>query len=489
MKKTIRKILSVILALIMALSVSVTAFAETEKAPEYDGYPLILIRGMDFNGIYYKLGTDEEQRCFKGIEALPLIKALALSIICGAAQHSMNAFIDELCVYLNDIMGLMACDKDGSSRYDVSAQEYPLSLANYPEREEWGTENEYGILYTACEKYGAENVYYFNYDWRIDPYINAEKLDRMVKQAKKDSGKDKVNLVCCSMGGVEAVSYMYKYGSADLNRVIFLSSTVTGTHVTSDILRGLVTVTPNNLYKFVSQSLAPDSKVVQFLFKALYKTGVFGFVSCFANRFIASAKDEVYEKFLADTFGTMPTVWALVLPEYYDEAIDYMFGGKEDEYADFIALTEEYQKMAAERDNMLRKAEADGTSICFVAGYDRCCIPVYTGGECNGDSILEADRMLGGAVVAPLNSTLGDSYIPADPARLSPDRKVDLSGVIFPESTWAVRNLSHVGCSSGTDSSEFLFWLLGYDGKVTVNSNPQYPQFMYSTDGYTLFAQ
>ena len=139
---------------------------------------------------------------------------------------------------------------------------------------------------------------------------------------KRDTGKDKVNLVCCSMGGVEAVSYMYKYGSADLNRVIFLSSTVTGTHVTSDILRGLVTVTPNNLYKFVSQSLAPDSGFVQFLFKALYKAGAFNFISCLANKFIAAAKDEVYAKFLADTFGTMPTVWALVLPEYYDEAIE-----------------------------------------------------------------------------------------------------------------------------------------------------------------------
>ena len=489
MKKTFRKIISVLLAVIMVLSVPVSAYAKDESTSDYDGYPLILIRGMDFNGIYYKLGTEDEQRCFKGIEAWPLIKTLGKSVFSGVTHCSMNAFVDEVCVYLNDIMGLMACSKDGSSKYDISVYEYPLSLANYPERADWGDVNEMGILQSACEKMGAENVYYFNYDWRIDPYINAEKLDRMIKQAKQDTGKDKVNLVCCSMGGVEAVSYMYKYGSADLNRVVFLSSTVTGTHVTSDILRGLVTVTPNNLYKFVSQSVAPNSRFVQFLFKALYKARLFNLLSNIANRFISSAKDEVYDKFLADTFGTMPTVWALVLPEYYDEAIEYMFGGKEDEYSDFIVLTEEYQKMAAERDDMLKKAESDGVSICFVAGYDRCCIPVYTGGECNGDGTLEADRMLGGAVVSPLNSTLGDDYVPADPARLSPDRKVDLSGVLFPESTWAVRNLNHVGCSTDTDSSEFLFWLLGYNGKVTVNSNPKYPQFMYSTDGYTLEKQ
>ncbi len=491
MKKSFIKVLSLTLALITVFNAAVTVFAagEEQDTSAYDGYPLILIRGMDFNGIYYNLGSEDEQRCFKGVEALPLIKALGSSVFKGITHFSMNAFIDELCVYLNDIMGLMACNKDGSSKYNVSVNEYPLSLANYPEYKEWGDFNEMGILQSACQKYGAENVFYFNYDWRIDPFINADKINSMVEQAKKETGKDKVNLVCCSMGGIEAVSYMYKYGSDNLNRVVFLSSTVTGTHVTSDILRGLVEITPNNLYKFVSQSLAPDNKAVQFIFRTLFKLGAFNGISRLANGFVKKAKDEVYDKFLTDTFGTMPTVWALVLPEYYDEAINYMFGGKEEEYADFIALTETYQKMAAERDDMLRNAQASGVSICFLAGYDRCCIPVYTGGECNGDGTLEADRMLGKAVVSPLNSTLGEDYVPANPERLSPDRKVDLSGVLFPESTWAVRNLNHVGCSSGTDSSEFLFWLLGYDGIVTVKSNPDYPQFMVSADGYKLEKQ
>lgn len=490
MKKSFIRMVAIVMALLTALSVPLSCTASAAKTEEgYNGYPLILIRGMDFNGIYYRLGTEEEQRCFKGIEAGPLIKALGKSVWKGITKWSLDAFLDEVCLYTTDIMGLMACNKDGSSRYDVSVSEYPLSLANYPEYKEWGTVNEMGILQTACQNYGAENVYYFNYDWRIDPFINAEKINAMVEQAKQDSGKDKVNLVCCSMGGIEAVSYMYRYGSDSLNRVIFLSSTVTGTHVTSDVLRGKVELNPNNFYRFVCQSVAPDSKVVQFLFSALYKMRAFDGLCRFANGFIAKAKDKVYDSFLTDTFGTMPTVWALVLPEYYDEAISYMFGGKEDEYADFIALTKVYQTMAAERDSMLKEAAAKGTSICLVAGYDRCCVPVYSGGQCNGDGTLEADRMLGGAVVSPLNGTLGSDYVPADSTRLSPDKKVDLSGVLFPDTTWAVRNLNHVGCTTDTDSSDFLFWLLGFEGEVTVNTDPRYPQFMVSSDGYTLAPQ
>ena len=98
MKKTIIKSLALILALITVLNISPAAFASSEEKvePAYDGYPMILIRGMDFDGIYYNLGAEDEQRCFKGVEAGPLIKALGLSVIKGIAHFDMDAFIDEL---------------------------------------------------------------------------------------------------------------------------------------------------------------------------------------------------------------------------------------------------------------------------------------------------------------------------------------------------------------------------------------------------------
>ena len=486
-----KRIISIILAFTLIMGCVVPAFAgdtSSAEATVTESYPFIMIRGMNFGGLTYKAGTDEEQNTFGGVDAKELIGAIFKGIGSAIWHRSWNAFADVVCDYCSDIMGLMACDENGNSKYDVSVESYPLALSNYPEFvESLGGNDEMGIIKKAVDLYGAENVYYYNYDWRLDPLTNAEDIDALVNQALKDSGKSKVNIVCASMGGIETVSYMYRYGYEKINRVVFLSSTVTGTHVTSDLLSGKVYITPEYVNIYLHQMLAKNNKALSFLFDILYKTKVINGVCTLLNdKLVPNLIEEVYDVFLRDVFGTMPSVWALVLPEQYDDCISYMFSGKEEKYAGIIALSKKYQEMTASRDEMLLKAEKDGVSICLVAGYNSSCIPVYTGGGCNGDAILEADCMLGGANVANVGSTLGDNYKAENPNRLSPDKVVDLSNVLFPDSTWAVNGANHVGCGYGSDMSEFLFTLVNAKGKVTVNTFSQYPQFMTSPNGTDL---
>ncbi len=485
-----KKILAAILAFALAFTCCAPAFAEGETAApaaDYDGVPFVLVRGMEFGGLIYKQGTDEERNCLGEIKAGELIKALSKGIASGVFHRDFDRFTDVIIDYVEGIMGLMACDEKGNSKYDVTVPNYPLSIANYPELENPGDENELGILKAASERYGAENVYYYRYDWRLDPFAHADAINNLINQALEDSGKSKVNLVCCSMGGIETLSYIYKYGAEKLNRVMFMSSTFYGTHVTTDVLRGMIEIDPFNLYTFAYQNVGGGNRAVKFLFDVLYKTKVFDGVCRLANdTLIPKLKDKVYADFLKPVFGTMPSVWALVLEDGYDEAIEYMFGGEEEKYADFIALTEEYQVLASKKEEVLKEAEAGGVSICVVSSYNSACIPVYPGGGCNGDAVLEADRMLGGAVVAKLGSTLGDDYAAADPARLSPDKVVDLSPVIFPKTTWAISGSPHVACSYGSDYNEFLFWAVDFDGDISVNSSEKYPQFMLSSKNQEL---
>lgn len=481
-----KRIISLFLSLALSFCCLTPAFASqtatVTDAAEYNSYPLIIVRGMDFDGLVYKQGTPEEQNCFKGVSAGAIIKVLFKAIGSGVIHWSWEDGVEPVIEYVNDIMGLMACDENGNSAYDVSVKQYPSSLANYPETWDMGDDDEMGIIKRAVEKYGPANVYYYNYDWRLDPFIHADKLNDLVSAALRETGKDKVNIACFSMGGIETLSYLYKYGNDSVNRVAFMSSTFFGTHVTTDLLRGLVSINADRLHIYLNQMVARDRKVLTFLFDALYKIKVMDGLANLVNRIIPKIKDKVYDEFLLNTFGTIPAVWALVLPEGYDEAVEYMFGRDRDKYADFIKLTEEYQKMSSERSALLREFEAEGTSIVVCAGYNRACIPVYDGGGGNGDAILEADRMLAGATVAPVGETLGDGYVPATEGMLSPDRVVDLSGVLFPETTWAINGSPHVSASYGTEYSDFLFWLIEYEGRVTVNSNPRYPRFMSSSD-------
>ena len=140
------------------------------------------------------------------------------------------------------------------------------------------------------------------------------------------------------------------------------------------------------------------------------------------------------------------------------------------------------QAMMANRDEMLKAAVADGMEVCVVANYGRQVIPVYDRSSQNGDGTLETQLVSGGAKVAPIGETLGEDYVCSNPKYLSPSREVDASTCLFPEYTWFLKDAPHVSGTYGTDYSDFIFWLVDYDGQPDIYSNPQYPQFMQSAE-------
>ena len=483
-----KKILCLFLAFVFAfcmLPVAAAGESGGSGSAEADtSLPFLLIRGMDFTGLTYLRGTVDERNVFGGVNAGKLISTVLKGVGGSLIHRDPNVFADTAIAYAREIMGLMACDENGKSKYDVSVEQYTSALSNYPdllkEIDETGT-RELGILKRAVEEYGAQNVYYYNYDWRLDPFEHADKIAELIDTALRETGKSKIRLACASMGGILTVAYLTKYGASKLERVLFLSSTFYGTYVTSDLFRGEVKFRGEGIYQFLQAMVAHDKPVVSLLFKGLRAMGLFRLVEKIADWLVPQIKERAYDSFMRDTFGTMPSLWALVLPEYYDACIQYMFAGKEETYAGIINLSKQYQEMVKNRDSMLKSMMANGLKVAVVASYDLPVVPAYEHADTQGDTVLESSRMLGGAVVSPLGETLPDSYAPADPVRLSPDRMVDLSPVLLPESTWAIRGAPHVASDYGTDYSDFVFWLLAVDRQPTVTMNPRYPQFMQSS--------
>lgn len=482
-----KKIISLLLALSMVATILVPAFADdatgSTDTEECKNLPVIIVRGMDFGGLYVDLGTENEAPAIN-TDAGMIVKGALKAIGSGILRFNFDYVIDGVCDLVNDIFGNFTMDENGDSLYNVEVPKYPESADNYQNLCE-GEGFEYGMVRTCIETFGEGHTYYINYDWRLDPYVVADDINAAVEAATAGTGHSKVNIVCCSMGGIMTVAYLTKYGYEKINRCLFMSSTFCGAQVASDLLCGKVEITPENLYNML-KNLSKDNKFLSFLVDSLNYSGLFKGVTALTDYIFENYKDVVYDKAIVPIFGKMLTLWGLVQPEDYDNAINYIFGGRTKENENFLKRADALQNMMNGRTALINEMIDNGVEIAVVAHYGTPVVPVYANSHFNGDGTLETYQMSGYATVAPYGKTLGDDYVAADPKYLSPDRAVDLSTALFPEYTYIIKGAPHVAGSYGTDYADFLVWLLSYDGEFYAGASERYPQFMVSDSSQSL---
>lgn len=482
-----KKALSLFVALVLAFCAVVPAFAQSEHdASKCTELPVIIVRGMDFGGLYIDYGTENERPAFAEIEVSDILACLGKAFFKSVFSFSTDPAIDEIIEYVNYLFEGYAMDTDGTSKYNVGYKEYLESAENYGSLCK-GEGNEPGMARALIERLPAGHTYYFNYDWREDPMTVADKIDEMVGIALKETGHDKVKIVCSSMGGIMTVAYLTKYGYDKVERCLFMSSTFCGAQVASDLLCGRVEITPENLSAFL-YNLTSDDKALSVLIKIIDKLGVISGATKITDYIIDNYKEQIYKEVLVPVFGYMLPLWGLVQPEDFDEAVNFMFGDSLEENAAFIEKAKGLQKMMKNRDALLQKMIDDGVKIAIVCNYDSPVIPVYENADFTGDGVLETYEMSGYATVAKYGETLGDDYVAENPKYLSPDRMVDLSTALFPEYTYLIKGATHVACAYGTDYNEFLMWLLSAQGDFHAGVNEKYPQFMKSDKSQSLKA-
>jgi pimeloyl-ACP methyl ester carboxylesterase len=486
MKRFISLILSAVMALLCVMPSCAAGAPKTAAETQGEKLPLIIVRGMDSDDLIVDYGNGETGPSIKPVETGEVVKTVFKAIGTGIVNFSFNKGFDVVLDYANSVLACLACDKTGKPVCKAAIPTYPLAASNYETLLTGTGYSEGNIVKASIERFGADYTYYFAYDWRVNPLENCDGIAALIDRALSDTGCSKVNLVCASLGGIQTVAYLTKYGYEKLNKIVFVSSTVYGSYFATDLFNGDLSIDPDVLYNAVAVDPGED-RVVSTLISILYKTGVFNGIAKLANGIIDRLKDRVFDGVLVDKMGYIPSYWALVLPEGYESAIDYMFGNDLEANADFIAVTAELQRMVAGRDALLLEAAAAGVEIAVIAGYNSPSVPVGSRGGSNGDGTLETALMAGGANAAKFGKTLGSGYVPADPACLSPDRVVDTSGCLFPESTWVIKDAPHVGCRYASEYSAFLFWLLEFDGQPSVASNTEYPRFMQTNETQDLF--
>ena len=481
-----KKILSALMAIVMIFTITVPAFAAENTATtstDYNGNPVIIVRGIDFAGLTYVSSGEKALN----VSASTIFSALFNGFLGSLGLKDSQTIYDSVFLAAKKIFEPITCDKEGNPYSDiVSMKQYFGSMANHPDFvAELPDGGEEGIVKTAIEKYGAENTYYFTYDWRKTPEQIATELNGFVETAKSDSGKNKVNIICASMGGMVTTAYFYYFGSENIESAVYLSGAQNGTYVCGDALNGKIVFSGDVLTTFLCN--ATDNIFLKVFINVFDAIGVVDILADVANDVVAESFDRGNDLMLRDSLGTFCGFWALCPDADFESGVENIFGGHEEEYAVLLEKIDGVKEFVFSTEETLMNAMANGTKVSFVSNYNSGLTPVYERANLNGDNVLETELTSNFATVAPLGETLPKAYLAQNDSKyISPDKVIDAATTPFKDYTWFVKDAPHVAADYNTGFSKFTFTLLESESQPTIESFEEYPQFMIADEFLSL---
>ena len=472
-----KKIFSVLLAVALIFTAVTPAFAvEGNTKSDYNGLPVVIVRGIDFAGLTYADGSKALQLDFSTIVSL-----LTTSFVARMKIISKDAFLETLFETANGILSPIACDKEGNSVEEVSMVQYHGSMANHPDFvANLSDGGEEGIVKTAVEKYGAENTYYFTYDWRKTPLQLAGELNEYIETAKEDSGKNQVNIICASMGGMVTTAYFYYHGTESVNSAVYLSGAQNGTYVCGDALNGRIVFEPDTIIELV-ESLTDNNIIYSFFLRLFKGLGAFSYITNIVNDLVKTSFEDANDMVLRDCMGTLCGFWSLCPDGDFDGAVETIFGGHEEEYPVLLEKLDGVKEFVFSTEETLTNAKESGVKISFVSNYNIGLVPVYERANLNGDMVLETELTSNFATVAPLGKKLSNVQMAtADMKYVSPDKVINATTALFRDNTWFVKDAPHVAADYGSGFSDFTFTLLESEVQPEITMFKDYPQFMFA---------
>ena len=160
-----KKILALLLSVVMVFSLYSPVLAAEDTAIAYDGNPVVVVRGIDFGGL---VNLDDGTKAMK-VSIGDILDTVIEVIFAKFVYKNEDFLITPALDLVWDIMGPIASNPDGSSMDpNVGMKQYYCSVDEI-EEDIFGDYGEAGLTLSLADRIGAENVYYFTYDWRKNP--------------------------------------------------------------------------------------------------------------------------------------------------------------------------------------------------------------------------------------------------------------------------------------------------------------------------------
>lgn len=458
-----KKLLAVLLSLFLLLGIAAPAVYAVDDSCDCGVNPIIYVAALGSADVVKDYGTENERVLFRPDTTALISEAVtALAPAMGdLAKGDYDAFGDALIDFVYSAFGDLALDGNGNSKENVKA------ICDVPENGE----------------HGLDKSFYFNYDFRLDPYEHADRLNECIQQIKKMSGHDKVQMRASSMGGVVTMAYLERYGTEDIETIIFQCCPIQGTAVAGDLFNGNFVINKNALMNYALDAI-PNMEmdfvqgILIVLVNALNELGVWDMAITIVDNIVPLFKDKIFNEALIPIFGSMPGIWSFVPDEYYESAKEFMIVD-EAEQAGLVSKIDAYHYNVQTKATDILQEAYKTVKIYNVVGYNVQRTPLVPAYMNTSDGTVDSKYASVGGICADYRTTLGADYVQAvndGHNHLSADGMIDASTCALPESTWFIKDMLHSTTHDG--HGEMYDWMFTSKEQQTVYSSPDYTQFM-----------
>ena len=495
-----KKILSILLCAALIVSAfSFGSFAAYEKntdcGADCEFYPTIIIPGLGQSGVFVLdengeiLVNDDGKRvsAFPAYIQIPEVIKRALfpallSLITQRDAGLSDAFAD----VIKSSFGINASDLDAQNTGNVTLERYykPYSDCTAEEQELINEHIPFELYHTDLPK---DHLYYFTYNSFGNHIDVTKELYDYIHMVMEQTGHNKVNLVPISQGGTFANAIFDYYPDImdSLHKVIYIVPALDGSTIIGDVFNGRIKfLDPDYLYHgFLENSGLMDkgtARMIEVIARIL------------PDEVLMAALNKGVKTLVEDIMIRSTSMWALCPSgDYLTAAGKYLSAP---EMSSIKEQTYKYYQAQLHSDANIQKLLDKGIQVFNVVEYDVNMINVGENWNVqNADYIIQLDSTSMGAYAANIGETLPEDYVQAnthcsnpDHNHISPDRVVDASAGLLPDTTFYFDGQKHERTRNNDVILKLAFHLIAHEDITDVYSSPAFPQFNIGRDVWDL---
>ena len=502
MRKTMKKSLSLILAIVMLVSMAVPAFAKpiVWTSQSKSDIPIIRISGdgdplVDENGnkvFHYKdfgklFSDDGEEEDDNSDIYESVANVLMPFLIDGLLNDDWDLYFENLQKEISEIFETSLLDCDGNPQFGTGmTEEKKNEMEDKRHRDMARVEN--------GQKFYVFNTYWFFYDWRLDPIYTAALFKDYIDDVMAATSTNQVGIMATCLGTNVVTAYLATYpehAAEHVRGVAYDGSVVGGAEMLSEVISGKFNVDA----AAISRVLTDCNEIGLFSIDGFINTTLEMLDrTCALDAVLGKTKDWIYYKLVEgvtsalalSTFYTWPNYWACVSPEDYETAKEYVFGpedsAKRTEYAGLIAKLDNYNEVVRQRIHEILTSLVDqGMNFGVISKYGYQVLPICETNNLPSDQFASVGRSSFGATTGTIYKDLSDEYIASRIEAgfgkyISPDGQIDASTCLFPDSTWFIKGSSHSNWSDW--ESRLMYDIACSKEQVTVDNGCWPSQFV-----------